>query len=542
MKEKKTWPLTIFLIRPSVIQPGMIIKEEEATAKLDLSISGCSFARLYLKHNAPKPPKWAALFQDSIQIDKIGTGSTVSAVLLTEVGHHTFALTFGYGRYLIRDDAYEERFGLICTLNAVRPESLRCVDVQSLDAIQSHSRIQSGLEIPADQFGLNVEQDMLKAVVGAPKDSGLGVRMTGSDSLSVSVRMDLADLPDLLALYHQQFQRNISTTNYAWVNNINLIKSSSTMISDLDAIIIEKFRDKNYQNIWLAIPEIIDWSKISGFIYQGRRREMHPDINLDGFLSTISDHSETTIELLKRRKVFCVDEDHNLIGKDWPIYKCVYAEVEHSGQKYIFNGGLWYRVDRDFVTKTNNEFKRIPRSSISFPDYEGGGEGNYNRSVAESNPEMYDLLDDKKKVFHGGGHGQVEICDLFSINRELIHVKRYGKSSVLSHLFSQGFVSGQLLQLDSDFRQKVVNKLSDDFKSLVDVDARPADRLYTIVFGVISELQSDELHLPFFSRVNLNNTYRNLVGFGYNVELLKIRIDPTHAATIKFPPERTKKL
>ena len=77
------------------------------------------------------------------------------------------------------------------------------MDVQSLDAIQSHTRIQSGQETTSDQFGLDVEQDMLKAIVGAPRDEKLGTRMTGTDSLVVSAKMDLSDLPSFLDAYPQ---------------------------------------------------------------------------------------------------------------------------------------------------------------------------------------------------------------------------------------------------------------------------------------------------------------------------------------------------
>jgi hypothetical protein len=46
------------------------------------------------------------------------------------------------------------------------------------------------------------------------------------------------------------------------------------------------------------------------------------------------------------------------------------------------------------------------------------------------------------------------------------------------------------------------------------------------------------LYLPFFSRVNLNNTRRILEGYGYKVELLKIEDDTGSATTGKAPPKR----
>ena len=149
-------------------------------------------------------------------------------------------------------------------------------------------------------------------------------------------------------------------------------------------------------------------------------------------------------------------------------------------------------------------------------------------------------MDDKKRIFHGGGQGQVEFCDLFSKDKELIHIKKYGQSTVFSHLFSQGFVSGQLLQLDGQFRKKVVARMKPPFSNLINTSVRPADKEYTIVFGIISDSQGDDVYLPFFSRVNLNNATKTLWGFGYKVELLKIKVSESFAKTKFIPPAKKK--
>jgi len=230
------------------------------------------------------------------------------------------------------------------------------------------------------------------------------------------------------------------------------------------------------------------------------------------------------------------------VFKSWPIYKCLYAEIDSDGNKYILNDGKWFNVNIDFVAKTNDEFKKIKKSKLALPKYCGGGEGKYNSKVSEDQPDTYALLDDKNRIFHGGGHGQVEVCDLFSKEKHLIHVKRYGKSSVFSHLFSQGFVSGQLIQLDSEFREKVKNKLPEVFQKLITVEKRPEEQEFTITFAVISYSEGNNLYLPFFSRVNLNNTAKILCGFGYKVELLKIHEDEESAKTKIIAPRKYKKL
>ena len=102
---------------------------------------------------------------------------------------------------------------------------------------------------------------------------------------------------------------------------------------------------------------------------------------------------------------------------------------------------------------------------------------------------------------HGGGRGKIEFCDLYAKNRKIIHVKKYGGSSVLSHLFSQGIVSGELFIADGEFRKKVNEKLPADRKiSNPEINPVPSD--FEIVFAVISSL-SKKLDIPFSAKLIL---------------------------------------
>jgi uncharacterized protein (TIGR04141 family) len=51
-------------------------------------------------------------------------------------------------------------------------------------------------------------------------------------------------------------------------------------------------------------------------------------------------------------------------------------------------------------------------------------------------------------IRHGGGHSQIEFCDLYSIDRDMVHIKPCFGSGVLSHLISQAAVSGQSFKSD----------------------------------------------------------------------------------------------
>jgi uncharacterized protein (TIGR04141 family) len=538
MAEKQIHQLSIYFIKEGYSTATDVIKTGECWPGTSIPLEPGVSGSLFIKKSKEKAPKWAFLFGDYLTLSML-EAPAFSAALFIPLKGRCFVISFGQsGRFLIRPDVYEERFGLHCALNSINRESFRAIDVQSLDAIQSQTRIQSGEATTADQFGLDVEQDMLKAIVGAPRDPTLGSRMAGSDPLSVSVSMSLSDLPHLLASYRAQFEKDLNSADYEWVNNISITKSGA-LIAELEVELDKKLAKKDFNGVWLSIPDIIEWSSVAGFIYSHGRREIHSDISMQGFLKTVNAGTALNLKLLRERTVSCANADHHRILDSWPVYKCLYAEVDLGARKYILNGGKWYHVGTDFVRRTNEDFAKIPHSGLQFPPYAGGGEGKYNKAISVSSPNQFALLDDVHKISHGGGHGQVEVCDLLSANRELIHVKIYSKSSVLSHLFSQGFVSGQLIQIDSSFREKLRSKLKPPFQGFFRVAKKPAQDEFTIVYAVISGVKGP-LHLPFFSRVNLNNTTKILRGFGYRVELLKIEMDEMFAKTLKSPPSKGK--
>ena len=112
----------------------------------------------------PKPPRWACFFEGCIDISDIGNVATTSAVLLMENDGRMFAITFAFGRYLLRTDCWEERFGLRVTLNCIDEDKVRCIDKKTLDAITKQSREQASRDAPPQDFGHDIEQDLLRAV------------------------------------------------------------------------------------------------------------------------------------------------------------------------------------------------------------------------------------------------------------------------------------------------------------------------------------------------------------------------------------------
>ena len=131
-------------------------------------------AELYVKPSRPKPPVWARFFEGYLKSDQLGRVASASALLLVKAKNRIFAITFGQGRYLLKQESWEEHFGLRVALNSVGENHVRSVDKRTFDAISRHSREQASRDATARDFGLNIEQDLLRAVTGTFSDKNLG--------------------------------------------------------------------------------------------------------------------------------------------------------------------------------------------------------------------------------------------------------------------------------------------------------------------------------------------------------------------------------
>ena len=518
--DKRTQNLTIYLIKEEYRTPDSIIKTETGIDKSIIEFEGNQIGLLFVKKSHPKTPRWAQLFEDCIEVEKLGTIKTTSAVLVTEDDNRLFAITFGQGRYLMVTDCWEERFGIRVTLNCIDENKVRSIDKKTFDAISKQSKEQASREVPPSDFGLDVEQDLLRAVTGKPKTGLYGNRMSGMDSLHVAVKADIGDIPQLTSRYYTKYNDHTYKKTFPWVDQIAEVKSKG-LLSILDDILVQTIREGNTSRIWLAVPEIIYWEEVAGFKYTlGPRAPEHHDIHLDQFLDSLSKPDQIEVATFKKKHVHCISVEGFLRHK-WQIYKCMYGEIIHNGGTYLLSGGNWYRIANDFVQIVNESYKLIPGYDIALPEYNHNSETEYNKIVAEADSTYFALMD-RKNIQHGGGYSKIEFCDLYTINKDMIHVKRYGSSSVLSHLFAQGVISAELFQTDRSFREKVNEKLPDEYL-IEEISNRPTQGEYRVVFAIISDIEGD-MEIPFFSKLNLRNAVRRIEGFGYNVALGKIEV------------------
>ena len=519
--KKPVQRLTVYRIKDDWVTDNAFLRHEEVAHEHRVEIGRRKVAVVYTKTSSPNLPKWASFFEGQVPPESISTVSTASALMVVSVDGGTYALAFGQGRHLLEQDSHEDRFGLLVTLNTLGDESIKSIDKKRFDAILKQAREQASKESNPVDFGIDVEQDLLRSITGRPEDASLGRRLTGMDALTAVVRVDLEALPDLVERYTKCYESDEYKKSVPWVDHFSEVKDGE-LTRNLQIEVLRLIRDGEHDFVWICAPDIIDWDRVYGFRYGFRKRDpVVFDIHLDGLLAELKDDEELSVEWLHKKKIYCVDEYDSTIAR-WSAFKCLYAEVVYNDETYLLSGGGWYRVTKEFVDTIDNAVKQIPTCDYSFPIYDHEGEGDYNEYVCEQDPSQAVLMD-KKTIQHGGGYSKIEFCDVFIGGTRIVHVKRYGGSGTLSHLFAQGVVSGELFQSDVAFREKVNDRLPEVFQ-LNELATPPGQKGYEIVFAIISVSPGSELNLPFFSRLGLRYAAQRLAAFGYKVSVAKIPV------------------
>ena len=515
-----TYPLTIYLIKSDTSKIECI-NEMRKSERHDFTISDGTECTLYTESIPPHEPRWVKLFAETAPALQKLRSSNASALLLMPRGGRLFALTFGYGRGLLKPGSWEEDFGLRVTLNSVDTKKIRSVDRATLDSIGQHSRIQASREAAMGEFGLDLEQDLLQAATGVPTDVTLGKQLTGKDALNAKLPITLEKLPELLDRYAAKAESKDYKEVFPWLDQIHELKNPAKT-AELDALLVERIKIEDFsKGLWLSIPEIIDWAEVDGFKYRdAKSADCHTDVHISTFLTDIGGAKAISLEMLKKRRhVYAVSQQTGEMFDSWTVYRCLYCEIEQGNETYLLNNGKWYRVGSEFRQRINDQFTKVPRCDLQLPNYNDKSETEYNARAANEFPDQLELLD-KKLIKCPGQFDKIEFCDLLRKDKKIIHVKRYaGGSAPLSHMFAQAVVSGSLLRRDSDFRKQVVSLLSEGFQDLIH---EPETNEYEIVLAIVSKSKHD-LTIPFFSRVNLNNAWIRLQELGYRVSLAKIQ-------------------
>jgi uncharacterized protein (TIGR04141 family) len=473
-----------------------------------------------------KRPKWLSFLQEGSdeKLEDVHNTST-RALLFINCEERLFAIAFGYGHYMLREDCYERGFGLKVTLNTVDPLKLRSLDTSNIEELTVQTRKQTSKSSSMDAFGLNILSDLMRMVTGEPLDQSLATKITGKDALVFSSKMffqDLKDkLPEFLTAYHSDKYKE----KFYWIDNLSEVRDP-VILKKLNVLLIEALKNKDFDKIHLAPPEIVEWPMIEGFNYSTNKKkdDIYPDLEIEEFISTV-EPEKLDLKRLKKCKILVkLSTEENLIPM-WKVYESIVFETHLCDDLYVLTMGKWFNIENNFAKTVTDFVRNIPEAEVELPDCRASeNETEYNKRAASSMKNA--ILMDSILIPCDSARDKIELCDLFTESGQFIHVKPKRGSSTLSHLFAQGRVSAESLLQDRKFREKVRQLITKEKKELARFfpDTKPNPSDYEVVFAFIdkSTKQLPE-SLPFFTKLNFMQTTRALTLLGFKVSRTKIK-------------------
>ena len=516
--------LNIFLFKEGTAQDQVLREDVGNLAVAPISADVNFMGEIITKGTPPNPPRWKPFVQAGTT-QELGplTNQTASCLVVLSAHGRVFAVSFGFARHWIDETRIVRRFGMIVTLNSVHPDRIRSVDREEFETIQRKTRSQTSVSAGMENFGLDVQRDLLRSVTGQPEEQDLARHVTGADNLIITAPISFAQLGDKCGEVLERYNRDTYRERFAWIDNFARV-NDPVLTAELDAALVHALRTGAPENAFLTPPDTLDTQEHRGFRYPKQRTGADPyiDLRLEDFFDRVN-AADITIDKLKQWRIreYTVNED--VPSRRFRVYDALIYEVPRGDKLYTLSLGEWFEVAQDHVAAVNAEIAGIPDHEALALDgaRTGETEGAYNQRAAANSGGDLALLD-TQSVRYGGGRSAIEICDLLAADRNFIHVKAKTKSSTLSHLFAQGLNSAQAFR-DARFRELAAAKCPESHQFIFDGEPRISD--HTVTYAIITQTDSTLREaLPFFSKQSLANAARELSNMGYRVRLKKIPV------------------
>lgn len=527
LDEDKNFKLAIYLIKTSYLtfrkclKTGVNVDFYEFNKKIEAE------GIVVVGKTKINQPSWREFLQGALQkkLPDLNNSSN-RAVVFFKINKRIFAIPFGYGKHLIKDESIEREFGLRTTLNIINADKLISVDKANIGDMSVQTKTQTSKKGTPDVFNIDILRDLLKGITGEPENLSseeIGNIVTGNEGLYLVPKTNIFKVPKLLSKIEREYQKDTYKKRFDWIDNIKPEKDP-TIIEDLKKQLINDLSAKKSDNIHLAPPFIISWEDLEFISFTPKGEEFY-EFDITNFYESKSDiFDDLDWEKLLRQKIYIKDSASSE-SLNYSLWRFLNYQIEFNDSHYIFTQSNWYKVDKDYYDEIYKYCNDIIESESPFIDCEEGmNEGEYNIKLTNSNPNY--ILLDKKLVQSDMIRSQIEACDVFnSKNKEFIHIKFRESSSTLSHLFAQGRVASNSLRRDKTFRQNLRKRLGKN-KAIIPIenkDFNPTD--YTITYAIIESLDRKFIDsLPFFSLVNFRLTAEEITLMGFKLKVKKIRI------------------
>lgn len=530
MNKTKVNTFSVYLITDDLSDLDELVVEECRNSKIKIG-AGCLYYKIKDKDYYPS---WVRNFFGESKLGKnadLFKTKSVAAIFLTKVDVEgklkTFAVAFGAGRYILKQDYIQKEFGLNTSQRAIDPSRVISMCTLTYDSNIKSKTVNSITEIAQNDFFLNANTDILTSVKGRVRDNIsadllLNRTIGGKDSVSMSAKVDVNNLHLFLKqLYDQYMSKNDNGVKY--ISNIRHL----TETSDIQKVenLLDGFLQSKRQNgrvaLNLPLEYIKDGITVKGYIIGDNEYKELSETILDVY---------NTITLLKETQVTIEFDDESNNSLKLKLFSCVYAELEEDNYCFIISDGNIYQVTKSYLEKVNQFYSSIDIAKIpELKRWHGEPEGKFNACCDSKTILVMD-----KVLIHPEGSGKFEFCDLLTYSKQIIHAKIYdGASQPLGHLFNQGLVSVMGIT-DEDIRSEIQIQIDKQRRGCgKSMDFSIGDPFkasdYTIVFLILCRngdaIVEQRPQIPFLAKSIFRENVTKIQSMGFKVEILGIGIE-----------------
>ena len=119
--------------------------------------------------------------------------------------------------------------------------------------------------------------------------------------------------------------------------------------------LVDLINSSRHSTVWAAIPERVEWANFDSFRFGAKRDAASADdVTLDRMIDYF-DGQAVSIASLQATCVYCYAEENPHPLHRWTFFRCLTADLDLDGEKYLLNAGKWYRVSREFVAEVDEE-------------------------------------------------------------------------------------------------------------------------------------------------------------------------------------------
>lgn len=197
------------------------------------------------------------------------------------------------------------------------------------------------------------------SISGNANSADDAISLSGKDSLSVTVKMDILELKSKLTKYLEAYNSDEYIGNgFAWVDNVREVKEKNKK-ENLFAELAKKIERGELEDIYIAPPDIVDWEGVKGFTLSARTyTEIGYDIDYINYFQNIKKGVDLLAKL-KRDYLIIVDFEGNE-QKVCNIMKAIITQIRLEDKMYVLIQEKWLAVDQNFYEEVHSYIKTIP--------------------------------------------------------------------------------------------------------------------------------------------------------------------------------------